>query len=295
MNHSTGKIWITGAGGMLGQDLCRIAVESGWQISATDREIDITDASAVTTHLENIRPQVVINCAAYTAVDKAESESELNRRINTEGPAILGTCTARYNIGVIHISTDYVLSGAPPEPLREDAPYAPLNAYGRTKATGEQALIAANPLHWIVRTAWLYGLQGPNFVKTMLRLMAEKEQLTVVEDQLGNPTWTEDLCRALLAIAASGQAPGIYHYSGDGITSWHGFATVIQQKALALGLLTRSVPVHPVPSSAYPTPAQRPFWSALDKTRIRSTFGVTSPPWQDSLQRYLEQEKASRA
>lgn len=294
MNHPKMTLWIPGASGMLGQDLHKMAVAAGHVCFATDHDVDITRPDVVRAFLAEHKPQRIINCAAYTAVDKAETDSALNFRINAEGPAVLGACAAEQGIGVLHVSTDYVLNGTPPEPLREDAEIAPQNAYGRAKAEGEKRLAAANPLHWIVRTAWLYGIYGNNFVKTMLRLMREKSNLTVVDDQRGNPTWTVDLATALLRIAESGQHPGIYHFTGEGITSWHGFATAIQQRALALGLLERAIPVAPVPSTAYPTPAVRPSWSALDKHKIRITFGVDPPAWQNSLQKYLELERDAR-
>lgn len=294
MMQTKRTLWITGAGGMLGQDLRHMAGERGFICLGTDREVDITDAASVRAFLQKNQPNLIINCAAYTAVDKAETETELNLKINGEGPAVLGKCAAEAGIGVIHVSTDYVLNGAPPEPLNEQAGIDPQNAYGRAKAEGEKRLAAANPQHWIVRTAWLYGIHGNNFVKTMLRLMSEKESLRVVDDQRGNPTWTLDLAAVLLHIAESGEHPGIYHFTGEGITSWHGFATEIQKRALALGLLERAIPIEPVASSAYPTPAVRPAWSALDKTKIRTVFGWNVPAWQESLQQYLELEKNAR-
>lgn len=294
MNECLGKLWITGAGGMLGQDLVSMALAFGWQVVATDRDVDITHTQAVQQFLQKESPQMVVNCAAYTAVDQAESESEGNTRINADGPGVLGDCTAALSVGVIHVSTDYVLSGSPPHPLTENAPYAPMNAYGRAKAEGEKRLMAANPQSWIVRTAWLYGIHGHNFVKTMLRLMAEKDRLTVVGDQQGNPTWTQDLSRAILTIAQFQRAPGVYHFTGGGITSWYGFACEIQRQALELGLLQRAIPIESVPSSQYPTPARRPHWSALDKTKISQEWGVSVPDWQQSLAQYLQLEKVAR-
>lgn len=294
-NETNRTLWICGAGGMLGQDLQSRALLQGYQCLATDRDVDITDPEAVRAFLRIHRPELVVNCAAYTAVDKAETEEALNFRINSEGPAVLGACTAEAGCGIVHISTDYVLSGAAPDPLREDAPYAPQNAYGRAKAEGERRLVAANARHWILRTAWLYGVNGPNFVKTMLRLMREKDKLTVVDDQLGNPTWTMDLVDTVLAIVAADKNPGIYHCTDEGIVSWHGFATEIQRQALEIGLLDRSVPVEPVSSTAYVTPAKRPAWSALDKGKLRESFGIAMPPWQESLARYLALEMCCRA
>ena len=287
------KIWITGVSGMLGRDLRAEAERLGHVCLGTDLDVNITDAAAVGAWLDANPVNWLINCAAYTAVDKAESEEEKAKAVNATGPGILATETAKRNIAFIHVSTDYVLNGAPPAPLREDAPIDPQNAYGRTKALGEALVAKGNPRCWIVRTAWLYGIHGNNFVKTMLRLMSEKDNLTVVQDQWGSPTWTIDLARALLVIAGSASDPGIYHFSDEGRTSWHGFAMEIQRQALALGLLQRSIPVEPVPSSAYVTPAVRPSWSLLDKTKIRSHFPVQTPDWESSLASYLALEKAA--
>ena len=286
-------LWITGAGGMLGQDLQALARARGHQVLATDRDVDITDTQAVRSFIQEHKPDCLINCAAYTAVDKAETETALNFHINSDGPAVLASCAAEAGIVLAHVSTDYVLNGAAPDPLKEDAPYDPQNAYGRAKAEGEQRLAACGGLYYIVRTAWLYGEHGNNFVSTMLRLMGEKESLTVVDDQWGNPTWTVDLAAALLALCENRPASGIYHCTGEGIVSWHGFACEIQRQALELGLLGKTIPVSPVPSSAYVTPAKRPAWSALDKSKI-AACGVQMPAWQQSLRSYLEREKASR-
>jgi dTDP-4-dehydrorhamnose reductase len=279
-------IWITGASGMLGQDLCSLARSEGLPLRATDREVDITDEAAVSRFLAEHKPTTLVNCAAYTAVDNAETDP-LNFKINALGPQVLGKCTKEAGVKLIHISTDYVLSGAPPAPLAEDAPLCPVNAYGKAKAEGE-AGIAQNPEHWILRTAWLYGIHGKNFVKTMLALMETKDEIKVIDDQMGNPTWTVELAHALLAVVKNPHSPGIYHFTGEGITSWHGFAVEIQKQALEMGLLHQKIPVHAVPTSGYPTPARRPLWSALDKTKIKTAFSLSIPAWQDSLRRYLK-------
>jgi dTDP-4-dehydrorhamnose reductase len=284
------KIWITGARGMLGQDLCAHAKER-FKIFESDKEVDITDEKIVSEFISANKPDIIINCAAYTAVDDAEKETELNYKLNATGPEILGKCSALAKICIIHISTDYVLSGAPPKPLTEDAPINPINAYGKAKAIGEENLAKANPNHWIVRTAWLYGINGKNFVKTMLNLMRAKEQISVVSDQLGNPTWTCDLSAALLKIAENPKRPGIYHFTGEGIASWHEFATEIQEQALRKKLLDRKIPILPVPSSEWKSLAKRPLWSALDKAKIKENFDVSVPNWKISLSKYMELEK----
>jgi dTDP-4-dehydrorhamnose reductase len=289
------KIWITGAGGMLGQDLTRLAREAGHTCLLTDLDVDITSESAVTEFLKKNTPDRLVNCAAYTAVDKAESDQKLNYHVNAEGPKNLGECCARAGVPLLHISTDYVMSGNPPKPLEPDNPYNPMNAYGSAKAEGEKFLRASGARFWVVRTAWLYGIHGKNFVKTMLRLMHEKESLAVVNDQFGNPTWTEDLSRAILKILETNDHYGFYHFTGEGITTWHDFTEEIQNQAFELGLVTRKIPVAGVPSDKFPSAAKRPAWSALSKDKIKATFGVTVPRWQDSLHAYLELEKKALA
>ncbi|MCL2100796.1 MAG: dTDP-4-dehydrorhamnose reductase [Fibromonadales bacterium] len=284
------KFWITGSKGMLGQDLYALARNS-FEVCESDIEVDITDETAVSGYISANKPNIIINCAAYTAVDNAETEIELNRKLNTLGPEVLGKCSAKAGIGVIHISTDYVLNGNAPNPLTEDEPINPINEYGRAKAEGEASLAKTNPSHWIVRTAWLYGFHGKNFVKTMLNLMRTKEQISVVSDQLGNPTWTCDLAEAILKIAENPKHPGIYHFTGEGIASWYDFAKEIQKQALQKKLLEREIPVLPVSSTEWKSPAKRPSWSALDKTKIKKHFDVNINEWQNSLSKYLELEK----
>jgi len=275
---------------MLGQDLCALAKRS-FEVFESDKEIDITDEAAVSSYISENKPSVIINCAAYTVVDNAETETGLNYKLNAVGPEILGKCSAKIGIRIIHISTDYVLSGTAPKPLTEAAPIKPINAYGKAKAEGEALLAKANPNHWIVRTAWLYGINGKNFVKSMLNLMRTKEQISVVSDQLGNPTWTCDLATAILKIAENRKLPGVYHFTGEGIASWHEFALEIQKQALGKKLLERAIPILPIASSEWKSPAKRPLWSALDKTKIKENFDVYVPAWQDSLSKYLDFEK----
>jgi dTDP-4-dehydrorhamnose reductase len=283
------KIWIAGSKGMLGRDLCSRAA-GHFDAIESDKEIDITNEAAVSGFISENKPDFIINCAAYTAVDAAETETMLNHKLNAEGPEVLGKCSAKANIGIAHISTDYVLSGSPPEPLAEDAPINPVNAYGFAKAEGEARLAKANPNCWIVRTAWLYGIHGKNFVKSMLNLMKTREQISVVSDQLGNPTWTCDLADALLKIAANPKNPGIYHFTGEGVASWHEFAGEIQKIALQKKLLKKEIPILPISSKEWKSAAKRPMWSALGKTKIRENFGVQAPAWQSSLKQYMEAE-----
>jgi len=280
-------IWITGKKGMLGQDLCALA-RLGFKIFESDQEVDITDEATVSDYIYANKPNIIINCAAYTAVDNAETQTELNHRINAIGPEVLGKCSAKAGIGVIHISTDYVLDGKPPAPLTEDAPINPINAYGRAKAEGEALLAKANPRHWIIRTAWLFGAKGRNFVNSMLNLMKTKERISIVNDQFGNPTWTCDLAAAILKIAENPKNPGIYNFTCEGIASWHEFAMEIQKQALEKKLLEHAIPILPIPSSEWQSAAKRPLWSALDKTKIKKNFNAQVPLWQSSLSKYLD-------
>lgn len=289
------KVWITGASGMLAQDLAQEFRLTGIDCVGSDLGVDITQPLAVASWLDSNPVDFVVNCAAYTAVDKAESDEDKAFAVNALGPEILARETAQRGIGLVHISTDYVLNGQGPDPLSESAPLDPKNAYGRTKAKGEIRVAMLNERHWILRTAWLYGIHGNNFVKTMLRLLAEKDQLRVVNDQWGSPTWTVDLARAIVAILQNNAHPGTYHFSDEGCLTWHTFACEIQKQAQALGLLTREIPVIPVPSTEYPTPAARPAWSVMDKSLIRQTFAIVVPDWKDSLAAYLALEAASRA
>jgi len=283
------RFWITGKNGMLGQDLCAIA-KRGFEIFESDQEVDITNETAVLDYIHANKPDIIVNCAAYTAVDNAETQTELNHKINALGPEVLAKCAAKAGIGIIHISTDYVLSGSPPLPLTESAPINPINAYGSAKAKGEALLAGANPQHWIVRTAWLFGIKGKNFVNSMLNFMRTKEQLSVVGDQFGNPTWTCDLAAAILKIAENPKNPGIYNFTNEGIASWHDFAVEIQKQALEKKLLSKAIPILPISSSEWKSAAKRPLWSALDKTKIKENFGVQVPLWQNSLSKYLDLE-----
>ena len=288
------KIWITGASGMLARDLSEQASMAGHICLGTDLDVDITDRTKVSNWLDAHPVDWVVNCAAYTAVDKAETDEDRAFLINAKGPENLAIETSRRDLPLIHISTDYVLNGAAPDALREDAPLDPHSAYGRTKAKGEVRIATLNPKHWIVRTAWLYGIHGNNFVKTMLRLMSERDQVKVVDDQWGSPTWTVDLAHAILGIIGSGRKPGTYHYSDDGKITWCTFAREIQRQAIEFGLLKRAVPIEAIPSSAFPSPTVRPTWSVLDKSRIRRAFSVEVPSWEASLNSYLQLEVAAR-
>jgi dTDP-4-dehydrorhamnose reductase len=276
------RVLVTGANGQLGLEL-RATLPAGIEFHGVDLpQLDITDAAAVISSVEQIRPTVIINCAAYTAVDKAETDSELAYAVNRDGARHLAVAAKRVGARLVQVSTDFVFDGRQSTPYKVgDAP-GPLGVYGHSKLEGEQlayAETAGDAL--IVRTAWLYSAHGQNFVKTMLRLMREKPQLNVVADQIGTPTSATTLAQAiwkLLACAASG---GTYHYTDSGAASWYDFACAIRELGLAAGAPALA-PVTPIPSSAYPTPAQRPAYSVLDKSATAALIGV-APHWREPL------------
>ncbi len=283
-------IWLVGSRGMLGQDLAAELRRRRMAFLESDLDCDITSLSAVQGFSRGKNIDWIINCSAYTAVDKAEEEEEKADRVNALGPENLGRVAAQVGARIIHLSTDYVFDGAASRPYPEEAPVNPKGAYGRTKAHGERLLAGATREHFIVRTAWLYGVHGKNFVDTMLRLMNDKDEVSVVSDQRGSPTYTRDLAAALASIvAADSSAFGIYHFTNEEETSWHGFASAIYEGGRALGLVRHECRVKPIGTKDYPTRAVRPAYSVLSKAKIRSTFGLSIPTWQDGLSRYLEE------
>jgi dTDP-4-dehydrorhamnose reductase len=280
-------IWLIGNKGMLGTELTRVLTQRGLSLAGTDREVDILDPAALAAFASGKGIRWVINCAAYTAVDKAEDEEGLALRLNAEGPGNLARLCAGIGARLIHISTDYVFSGDGARPYLESDPTDPAGAYGRTKAAGERAVLAEAPGAVIVRTAWLYGRHGPNFVSTMLRLMASKDEIGVVADQQGTPTWAFDLSRALAAIAEWPDFPaGVYHFTNAGETTWHGFALEIQRLGTDLGLLKSPCRVKALSTAEYPTKTKRPAYSVLSKDKILAA-GIVVPEWKASLRDYL--------
>jgi dTDP-4-dehydrorhamnose reductase len=281
------KVLVVGAGGQLGRELGR-TVPAG--VDATFRvraELDIADAEGVAAALSAVAPQLVVNAAAYTAVDKAESEPEAARRGNADGPAVLARACAQAGIRLVHISTDFVFDGASSHPYPPDAAPAPLGEYGRSKLAGEVAVRSALPAVLLLRTGWVYSSFGGNFAKTMLRLMGEREELSVVADQVGTPTWAQGLAGAVWAAAARPELRGIYHWSDAGVCSWYDFAVAICEEALALGLLGRPVSIRPITTAEYPTPARRPAYSVLDKTDTWRDFGLAGVHWRAQLRAML--------
>ena len=280
------KILVFGASGQIGREVCRAAWPPRYAILPLDRKaVDITKSAAVSAMLARETPDLVINLAAYTAVDRAESEPGVAWAANCAGAAhIAGACDESAT-PLVHLSTDYVFDGRKTGPYREEDAVGPLGVYGRSKEAGERAVRAAVARHMILRTAWVFGAYGANFVKTMLRLAAERPVLRVVADQRGCPTAAADIAAALMVIAAHierGKAKwGTYHFVGAGATSWHSFAQAIFDQAAPQ--LAACPQVEPITTEQYPTPARRPMNSVLDCRKIEEVFGISSPPWRTAL------------
>ena len=279
------KILVTGANGQLGSELKELSnFVNQYKWIFTDRqELDLSDLQNLSDNITTISPDLIINCAAYTAVDKAEEEFELADVLNHQAVAIMAKWTFANNCKFIHVSTDYVFDGTSNIALNEDAPTAPINIYGKTKLSGERACRNENPESIIIRTSWVYSSYGANFVKTMSRLMKEKDTLNVVNDQIGSPTYAADLAQAILDILnhAKWQA-GIYNYSNEGEISWYQFALAIQEIG---GFECK---VSGISSSQYPTPAKRPAFSLLDKRKIKDKYSLTIPDYKWSLIKCME-------
>nr|WP_221230918.1 dTDP-4-dehydrorhamnose reductase [Sphingobium subterraneum] len=278
---------ITGANGQVGRALQATAPAGADIVALGSGELDIGDAEAVAEQVAELRPDVILNAAAYTAVDKAETEADGAMRINGAAPGYLADSARSVGAKLVHISTDFVFDGSSSSPYPVDAPVNPLGIYGQSKLAGEQA---AGTDALVVRTAWVYGNTGANFVRTMLRLMAERDEVRVVADQIGTPTSAVSLAGALWQLHTAG-ASGLFHYTDSGAASWYDFAVAIQEEAFALGLLKRTVPVIPIATSDYPTPARRPAYSVLDKSRTIGVLGLPAPHWRANLRLVLEEIK----
>ena len=282
------NILITGCKGQLGSEIQRLAEDidpEEFQFIFTDKdELDITDRNAVYDFVERNNIGTIVNCAAYTAVDKAETDAELCELLNQAAPTYLAEAIDSMGGSMIQISTDYVFDGTNHRPYTEDDLTNPQGVYGRTKLAGEEGVIRSCVGAMVIRTAWLYSSFGNNFVKTMLRLGKEREALGVVADQTGTPTYARDLAMAIIEILRQGIIPGVYHYSNEGTTSWYDFTKAIHRIA---GINTCSV--KPIHTEDYPTPAKRPHYSVLDKTKIKSTFNISIPWWEDSLKECLKE------
>jgi dTDP-4-dehydrorhamnose reductase len=283
------RVWVPGGHGMLGRAVQRLLAGHA-DVVVTGRDVDLADGARVRAFAGDGRFDAIVSCAAYTAVDKAESDEDQARRDNADGPAHLGAVAKERSIPVVHVSTDYVFPGDARRAYVEDDATGPLGAYGRTKLAGEQRFLAAadGARGYVVRTSWLFGKDGKSFVTTMLKLMAERDALRVVEDQVGRPTGTDDLARALWALVEQQAAPGVYHFANAGQTSWHAFALAIKDGAQKRALPVKASVVEPIPTSAYPTPARRPAWSVLDTAKIEAATGIAPRPWRAPLDEVLD-------
>lgn len=282
------NILITGCNGQLGNEMQLLAKENPQHkyfltdviipegLDAT--VLDITKQEAVESYVQTHQIDCIVNCAAFTAVDKAESAEELCNLLNNIAPGYLAQAVGKRGGSMIQVSTDYVFDGTNHTPYTEDQPTCPNSVYGRTKLAGEESVKAGCPNSMIIRTAWLYSIYGNNFVKTMIRLGKEKPELGVIFDQVGTPTYARDLAVAIMTAINKGIVPGTYHFSNEGVISWYDFTKAIHR---IVGITTCKV--RPLHTSEYPTPAARPHYSVLDKTKIKQTYGIEVPYWEDSL------------
>ena len=278
------RILVTGAGGQMGSEFQVLAASYPQFrfLFTTRNELPVSEKKSVEEYFQSHQPAYCINCAAYTAVDKAESEKELAFEVNANAVGYLAKSAAQTGTRFIHISTDYVFDGTSATPYREDHRTNPLGIYGLSKLKGEALCLLNNAEAMIIRTAWVYSTFGSNFVKTMMRLMNERREINVVNDQTGSPTYAADLADAIMQIIIKDKwQPGIYHYANAGTTTWFGFATAIKQ------FLHSDCKINPVSSSEYPTKAKRPSFSLLDTNKIRQTFGINIPQWKESLERCM--------
>lgn len=283
------KVLITGAGGQVGRTLLEMRPHNFEAIACNHADLDIGAGEAVRDCVGRHRPSVIINAAAYTAVDKAESELEAAQRINAEGPRHLATAARECGARLIHISTDFVFDGTASVPYRPEAATNPLSVYGRTKRDGERALLETLPEHsTIVRTAWVYAATGANFVRTMLRIMRANGAVRVVADQVGTPTAAGSLAETLWRIAGNPEIRGIHHWTDAGVASWYDFAVAIAEEGAELGLVPPEVAVTPIATSDYPTPARRPSYSVLDKGSL-APYGLSPIHWRKRLRSVLKE------
>jgi len=291
------KILLFGKGGQVGWELQRSLAPLGELVAldADSRELsgDFTDPDGLTRTIRSVKPDVIVNAAAHTAVDKAESEPELVRAINALAPGVLAQEAKRSDAWLIHYSTDYVFDGGGDRPWRETDAAAPLNVYGATKLEGERLIQQAGCKHLIFRTSWVYGARGGNFAKTMLKLAQERDSLKVIDDQIGAPTGADLLAdvtaHAIRAVRQQPELSGLYHLVASGETSWHGYAGFVLDHAQRAGVPLKIAPdaIQPVPTSAFPTPARRPLNSRLDTHKLQQTFSLNMPRWQDGVTRML--------
>jgi len=283
------RILVTGSTGQLGFEVLRAFSQSGHEIiSPARRELDFLNPDEIADKVRRFQADWVINCAAYTQVDRAESEQEQAFVVNRDSVVQLAGAVAGYGGRLLHVSTDFVFDGKVLRPYHEEDDARPLGVYGLSKWEGEQAVRAVLPEAIILRTAWVYGVHGHNFVKTILRVASEGKPLRVVDDQIGSPTWARDIAVAIRALVQH-RARGTYHYTSVGSTSWHGFASAILAGASEAGFALKTDSVEAIPTSGYPTPARRPAYSVLDTGKIESLLTAPIPHWRDSLNRMLKE------
>jgi dTDP-4-dehydrorhamnose reductase len=289
------KVLVIGSKGQLGTELQRTAPPEVELIAVDVDELDITNLEQTRTFISDKNPQAILNAAAYTAVDKAEGQRELAHKVNATGIENIALAAKEIGARVIHVSTDYVFNGRGYKPYTVDDKCEPLGVYGETKYEGEQALIKIMESNYvIVRTAWLYSSHGANFVKTMLRLMAEREELNVVADQIGSPTTASGLAAVLWEFFKRPEVTGVFHWTDDGVASWYDFAVAIKEEAVLIGMLDKNcASVKPIPTSMYPTPAERPHYSVLDKTATCAVLEYSGVHWRDGLRSVLGELKAN--
>lgn len=282
------KVLITGANGQLGWELQRVR-PADWEVIALNRaELDITNSSEIVAHIAKHDPDLVVNAAAYTDVDKAESEKDTAYGVNSYGAENVAKALVNTRARLIHISTDFIFDGTKSQPYMPADKPNPINIYGAAKLQGEQAILAvAGSRALILRTSWIYSSHGGNFVKTMLKLMAARDGINVVADQVGTPTWARDLAKAIYHFATLPNLLGIYHWTDAGVASWYDFAVAIQEEAHQLGLLQSLIPVQPIRTENYPTPAMRPPYTILDKTATWEKLGYIAQHWRRSLRQML--------
>jgi dTDP-4-dehydrorhamnose reductase len=285
------RILLFGKDGQVGWELQRSLAVLGDVTALGSADADFAAPPPLDALVRELRPDAIVNAAAHTAVDRAESEPELAHAINAEAPGVLARAAAAQGAWLVHFGTDYVFDGSGSEPRDETAPAAPLSVYGRTKLDGEERIRASGCRHLILRTSWVYGAHGGNFARTMLRLAQERERLTVVADQFGAPTGADLLAdvtaHALRAASRRPELGGTYHVAAAGETSWHGYAAFVVDWARAHGLPLKAQSVDPIPTSAWPTPARRPLNSRLDTRKLRSTFDLALPAWPQGVRRML--------
>ena len=285
-------LWLIGCKGMLGTEIARQLTENKMDFIGTDIDVDITNPQALADFAHGKNITYIINCSAYTAVDKAESDADFAKKLNEDGPRNIAKLAEQIHAKMIHISTDYVFDGSGNMPYTEDMPIAPIGVYGKTKADGEAAVRQSLKEHYIIRTAWLYGWAGKNFVYTMIKAMNSHDSVKVVNDQKGSPTFTGDLADVIIKLINKQTVPyGTYHCTDLGEITWWDFTNEIKKQGIESGLITnKNCVVNPCTTSEYPTPAKRPAYSVLCKDKIQKALGITLPDWKESLKKFIDSD-----